>query len=406
MKSETITGETLVERSTRTEKYEICIVGGGLIGLTATLAMAQKGFSVALIEGGSLACGDNLNKGVNRVYALNALSQALLERLGVWQCVQLSALSPYRNMEIWDVGGEGRIDFDSRMILQKELGYIVEENGLKSALINALANYPNVHLFPNKKVTHIVSEQKTITLRSDDSIWTASVLMVADGAQSSCRELLKVPITQWSYHQTAIVASVEVEQQHQQTAYQIFHPNEVLAFLPLSQSNHCSIVWSTSPARAKQLMDCSKDTFNANLKQTFQSRLGNVQVIGKRVCFPLRMRHVQQYSDASWLLLGDAAHTLHPFVGWGLNLGFSDLQAWLECLDRVGGNLRSKERALAAYQRQRKYEVWQVIGLLEGLKTLFFNRLPSVPRLRGWGLNTCNRFLPLKQALIAYATKI
>ncbi|WP_028388760.1 FAD-dependent monooxygenase [Legionella fairfieldensis] len=379
--------------------FDVAVIGGGVVGLCAAVAMAQRGFSVAIIDAGTLQV--DLTKQDPRVYAINQASQDLLLDLGVWQQLDKTRTSPYRHMYVWDAANGAHIEFDSRLIAGSNLGVIVEESALKQVLLQKL-NLEKVVFFPRSLITTFETNADFIQVNSDKKSWQAKLVMVADGANSPCRQLLNVPLTSWPYHQQALVASVRTEKAHQQTAYQVFNADGPLAFLPLNGDKQCSIVWSTSPTHANQLMTLSDEEFNRELTEAFASKLGQVWVQGKRYQFPLTMRHVNQYSGKRWLLLGDAAHTIHPLAGLGLNVGLADVSVWLDCLAK-SKNCLTSSTALSAYQRQRKQAVWQIIATMEALKTLFLNPLPPVVTLRNLGLRVCNRFSPLKRVFIEHA---
>lgn len=384
------------------QKFDIAVVGGGIVGLASALAMVLRGFSVALIDAGSMTV--NLTKTDARVYAINQASQDLLQSLGVWHDLESSRLSPYQQMYVWDAASGAHIAFDARMIAARNLGHIIEESVLKQTLLNALKLQKNgLSLFANTKIKQLKLNEESVSLFSDDCSWEAQLLMIADGGQSPCRQLLEVPLTSWSYHQEAIVALVSTEKSHQKTAYQVFNADGPLAFLPLTDEKLCSIVWSTTPAAAKELMALSDEEFNQALTKAFAAKLGEAKLEGKRFQFPLTMRHAKQYVGSRWLLLGDAAHTIHPLAGLGLNVGLADLATWLDCLEK-GSKQFTAKKTLGSYQRQRKSSVWQTIAMMDGLKSLFGNPLSPVVTLRGLGLRLCNQFSPIKRFFIEQAT--
>ena len=237
---------------------------------------------------------------------------------------------------------------------------------------------------------------------SHDKVWKGRFLVIADGGESPTRKLLNIPVTTWPYHQHALIATVRTEKNHQQTAWQVFNPDGPLAFLPLVDPHYCSIVWSTRPDRALHLADMSEASFNQALTQAFAQKLGQASLASPRFHFPLMMRHSTRYAGNNWLLAGDAAHTIHPLAGLGLNMGLADIAACLNALDS-SGKAEFTRKALGAWQRERKYAVWQAITFIEGLKTLFANPLPPVVSLRGLGLGLCDRLTPLKRLFIEQA---
>lgn len=381
-------------------QYDVLIVGGGVIGLTAALAMAQCNYTVALLDAGSLM--SSIEQTDIRVYAINKASQKILQELNVWQHLLQDRLSPYTHMHVWDGVNKAAIDFDSRTIAAPSLGFIIEESVLKHALLAQIKQNPLICLFPLSEITEVYDLGLTTELVSKETRWQGTLLIVADGARSPTRDKLGVQLTNWSYEQQAIVATVQTEKAHQQTAYQVFNTNGPLAFLPLIDPLQCSIVWSADLKHAEYLMSLTDDDFNQTLTNAFNHKLGDVRLVSKRHCFPLHMRHAQNYVGTNWLLLGDAAHTIHPLAGLGLNVGLADVACWYRLMQNNKRALTST-RLLGSYQRERKAVVWQTILLMEGFKRLFSLSFSPVTMLRGLGLQLCNQLTPLKRLFIQHA---
>ncbi|MGL5741854.1 MAG: FAD-dependent oxidoreductase [Legionella sp.] len=381
-------------------EFNVLVVGGGVVGLTAALAMAQRGYTVAVIDAGPLKV--DVSHVDERVYAINHASQLLLQQLGAWPHLDKTRISPYNRMYVWDAVSGAHIEFDSRTVAEQNLGFIIEESVLKQSLLEHVSLQANIHLFPHALVEDVNTEDCGVRVGSKKQSWQGQLLMIADGAHSPVRQKLKIGLNSWSYEQNALVATVSVEKTHQHTAYQIFRPDGPLAFLPLADPHQCSIVWSTDPEHVKKLMSVSEAEFNESLTQAFTKKLGQVAVNGKRHQFPLHMRHVKQYAGDRWLLLGDAAHTIHPLAGLGLNVGLADVRSWIHYFDVAHDTLVSK-KILGAYQRARKHEVWRIIMLMEWFKRLFGNSFAPVVSLRGLGLGFCNEFTPIKSLFIQHA---
>lgn len=380
--------------------FDVLIIGGGIVGLATAVAMAKRRLNVAVIDRDDLAAQEPARD--QRVYAINHASRTLLQQLGAWSYMDKARIAPYQHMHVWDAASHAVIDFDARMIANDELGAIIEQSVIKQALLTCIASYENISCFPLTTVTQVLSNDDGLTIRSGQRVWQTRLLIVADGGNSPIRHLLAIPITSWPYHQHAVVATVHTEKAHDKTAWQVFNPSGPLAFLPLVDPHQCSIVWSTSAQHAEQLMALPEEAFNEELSQAFAHRLGQTCLLGKRYQFPLIMRHASHYVGKNWVLVGDAAHTIHPLAGLGLNVGLADVAALMTCFDHSPTAFVTK-KALAAYQRQRKHAVWQLIALLEGLKTLFANPLPPVIALRGLGLGLCNRWTPIKRLFINHA---
>jgi 2-octaprenylphenol hydroxylase len=377
------------------EHRDFVIMGAGVIGLTAALALHQRGYSVVLLEANAIHTPSS-----TRVYALNLASQQLFQTLGVWHPISSHATA-YERMYVWDAQSHAKIEFDARMLARDQLGVILEEQHLKSALMQQITACAIPILAPWQTTALDVLEDKIIVRNQQQSI-QADFLLIADGARSTTRELLRIPMTHWPYQQRAIVATVAVEKPHAQTAYQIFRPQGPLAFLPLADPHHCSIVWSTALPHVESLMALSEEAFAQELAQAFEHRLGKVTILSERHSFPLQMQHVQQYAGTRWAIMGDAAHTIHPLAGLGLNLGLADLSALLSLIDKPFKTTLTR-RQLQMYQRQRKYALWQTILFLQGIHRLFTQTLPPIQFMRRMGLKICDRLPLLKRAVIEHA---
>lgn len=381
--------------------FDVLGIGGGVVGLAAAITMHQRGFKTAVIDAGDLSCP--VQSRMPRIYAINHASVLMLKSLGVWQRIKQSMLNDYKNMMIWDASTGAKLSFNARDAARTSLGFMMEDDVLKQALLEEAAAL-GIELFSQTLVERIEEHSDNIEIFSKDQAWQTRFLIVADGALSKTRDLLGVPITTWPYHHHAIIAEVQTSKPHQATAYQVFQKEGPLAFLPLKDPYSCSIVWSTLPQHAENLMAETAESFSEQLTQAFSSKLGEVILKGARHEFPLHMRHVKAYAGQRWILMGDAAHTIHPLAGLGLNVGLADLRTWCRLLDERPHILLNHPRLLNAYQRERKYAVWQTILVMEGLKRIFMESSMPIKILRGIGVSMVNQLSFLKHYLVEYAS--
>jgi 2-polyprenylphenol 6-hydroxylase len=379
------------------KEVDIIVIGGGVVGLSAALAMAQRDYSVAVLD-----AGDLLHLPSNsRVYALNHTSQELLEQLGVWDKLDLQQVSPYRAMHIWDAISHEKLDFDARIIGQDRLGVMVDESTLKQALLGCLAT-TNVLLESQMSVIDLHEETHSVNIVCKDALWKAKWIIISDGGNSTTSRLLNVPTRSWPYNQSAITARIKIAKSHQNKAYQVFYPDGPLALLPLALENQCAVVWSSDQTARR--MQLSEHEFNLELKQALCDIVGDCELISERRTHPLVMRHALQYVGKRWILMGDAAHTIHPLAGLGLNIGLSDLATWLTLLAQ-NNKKHWSSAILGRYQRQRKYMVWQMIICMETLKRVFSTSFPLLVFARGLGVRMCQNVSFLKHFFIEQASR-
>lgn len=410
---------------------DVAIVGSGLAGSALACALGGLGLRIALIEAQPLslqwpAAADDVDGFDPRVSALTESSRAWLEQLGAWPLVATRRVSPYREMEVWDGEGTGAIHFHAEEVNQPTLGHIVENGLLQTALLHALQNKRDVQVLSPVRVSGFERRDGGVVIQFEDERLEEQrelfchLLIGADGANSRVREWAGLRVREWDYGHTAIVATVATEHPHGACARQIFRREGPLALLPLRTSSpgnaggeqlrerFCSIVWSTSPEEAETLLALDDAAFATALGNAFEHRLGAITATSKRFSFPLRARHAVDYVAANIALIGDAAHTIHPLAGQGINLGFLDAQALAEEIQRAvtRGLGPADEHALARYQRRRKGDNWAVLGAMEGFKRLF-GTTALLPRLlRNTGMNAFDRIAPVKRLLIRQAMRI
>ena len=399
-----------------TQQFDILIVGGGMIGSALALGLSRQGWQVGLIEGAPAASlmapaepANSVDDFEPRVSAISLASQRLLEELGAWPKVQASRHCGYREMTVWDGDGTGRIHFDAAELHARSLGTIVENRNIVRALFESLSD-SSVQLLDGVRVK-AWSRGQGVELE-DGRCLAARLVVGADGALSRLRQWSGLATREWDYDQQAIVCTVRTSQNHRYTAWQRFSPTGPLAFLPLlneaGDEHFCSIVWSQDTLEARRLMALGTESFRKELEAAIERELGEVLAVSRRFAFPLRQRHAKDYIADGLALVGDAAHTIHPLAGQGANLGYGDVRALLEELERARelGLAPDDASVLARYQRRRKGENLAMMAAMEGFKQLFARDELPVRWLRNTGMRWLNQLAPLKNRIAAEAMGI
>lgn len=382
---------------------QVTIVGAGMVGAALALMLGRGGVRVALIDG--QVPDDNFaDVADSRVSAISAASQAMLEGLGAWQ--HIARKGPYQAMQVWEKDSFGRLDFAASDVHAQQLGHIVENRQIQLALWRAIASCPSISLYAPVRLSALERGEQAMLLTLDNGDMISTQLVVgADGARSQVRALADIPILFHDYGHHALVATVQCEQLHGGCARQIFRPEGPLAFLPLWQPQQCSIVWSTSPAEADQLMAAEPLQQARRLRLAFDNQLGEVQLLSPLTRLPLTARYARDFVAPRLALVGDAAHTIHPLAGQGVNLGLTDALALAERLldaqaaERDLGQLR----VLAPYGRARKTAALKMLAAMGGLKTTFGLKNPLVKFIRNAGLSSVSSLAPVRQLFIEEA---
>ncbi|MEZ8231564.1 FAD-dependent 2-octaprenylphenol hydroxylase [Vibrio splendidus] len=387
------------------QSVDIAIVGGGMVGLALAAALKDSDLRIAVIEGRAPSEGFSELPDV-RVSALSRSSEVILRNLGAWQGIEQRRAAPYQAMEVWEQDSFARIEFDSTRLAQPNLGHIVENRVIQLALLDQVKKQDNVSLYmPATCKTMAIGESEAWLTLDNGQALTAKLVVGADGANSWVRKQQDIPLTHWDYGHSAIVANIKTTEQHHSVARQIFTPQGPLAFLPMQPSHMSSIVWSTEPNRAEKLVSISDANFNKQLTAEFDSKLGLCEVVGERFAFPLRMRYARDFAVERVALVGDAAHTIHPLAGQGVNLGLLDaasLAQELLMLWAAGEDIGTK-RNLRGYERWRKAEAAKMIASMQGFKDLFEGDNPAKKLIRGIGMKLAGQLPGAKDEIMKRA---
>ena len=375
-----------------------------MVGSALALALQGSGLDILVLDGGPLSVKpfDPQSSFEPRVSALSAASQRILQRLDVWDGIAARRISPYGHMHVWDGSGTGQIHFSASSVHADVLGHNVENRVVQDALLDRLHD-SDIGLLGDARLEQMrhSGDDWLLTL-ADGRQLRAPLVVAADGANSAVRRLTGTPTREWDYMHRAIVTSVRCADSHKQTAWQRFTDDGPLAFLPLERGDEhwCSIVWSVTPKQAERLMLLDDEGFCRALEQAFEGRLGQVLAADARLCVPLRQRHAKRYVAKGLALIGDAAHTIHPLAGQGVNLGFLDAAVLAEVLrhaDERGENL-SDARVLSRYERRRMPHNLALMAAMEGFERLFQDDRLPLRWLRNTGLKVINQ-MPEAKAL-------
>ena len=387
------------------QSVDIAIIGGGMVGLTVAAALENSGLRIAIIES-KLPDTELADLPDVRVSAISRASENILEHVGAWQGIVTRRASPYSSMKVWEQDSFARIEFEAEQIAQRNLGHIVENRVIQLSLLEKVSKQENVTLLAPERCSNIMfgESEAWLNLESGKAI-TAKLVVGADGANSWLRQQVDIPLTHWDYGHSALVANIRTVESHDKTARQIFRPEGPLAFLPLGEDNLNSIVWSLDPLHAENLVSMPEEEFNKQLTAAFDNQLGLCKVEGERQAFPLKMRYAKDFVKERVVLVGDAAHTIHPLAGQGVNLGLADAAALAETINELhqeGKDIGLKMN-LRPFERWRKTEAAQMIASMQGFKELFSGSNPIKKLVRGIGMSLTNEVSPVKDECLKRA---
>lgn len=385
------------------QSIEVAVVGGGMVGAAAALGLANSGFRVAVIEHQAPTEFQRGSTPDVRISAIGAQSVSLLQSLGVWESVLSMRAHPYRSLETWE-WESAHVKFSASELGLPELGFMVENLVLQQALWQALVKHPLVTLCCPAQLTQ---------MQRSDSGWTLSfaegeslnvpMVIGADGANSQIRQWAGIGIHAWEYRQSCMLITARCDEAPGDSTWQHFTPTGPHAFLPLFD-NWASLVWYDEPARIRQLQSMNMAQLQKSLASHFPARLGNVTPVASGA-FPLTRRHALKYVKPGLALIGDAAHTIHPLAGQGVNLGYRDVQALLDVMidARNLGEQWASLEVLKRYQSKRKLDNLMMQTGMDLFYVGFSNNLAPVRAIRNLGLMAAQRAGGLKQQALKYA---
>jgi len=393
--------------SSHLEQVDLVIVGGGMVGLAAACALKDSGMHVVIVERAEPHVRKSLERDC-RVSAIVLGNVRILQGMGVWEHVADSG--PLHSMRIWDDQHAGGIRFDATEIGEDALGSLIENSKLQKGLLKVFHQHENLELCCPASIEsvkwHGSSDGDHVEVILDDGRGFSTPLIVgADGAHSWLRQQADIDIYSHDYGQKGIVATVRPQMNHHGVAYQRFLPTGPLAMLPMSDGL-CSIVWSAEHAEADRLMSLDDLAFLEDLNLTFGPMLGRIEEAGERAAFPLVARLAKHLVRPRTALIGDAAHTIHPLAGLGVNLGLRDAMVLAQ---EIVDARRFKEDwgdldVLNRYMKQRLPDVLSILASMGLFHELFTHNWPGLPELRGLGMRLVGNSGSIKQLLMKNST--
>lgn len=393
-------------------RADVVIIGGGLVGGTLAVALAQQGFEVAVIDRESPE--ELLKPDLDgRTTAVSYGSKLIFDQLGIWDKVDHAA-EPILDIRVFERDSPWAISYDHRDIGNTPMGYIVENRVLRQGIFHRAAELSDGlnWIAPASVVcTERIFERVIVELADGRSL-NASLLVGAEGRLSSTRDEAGIKTFRWNYEKIALIAHVSHEKPHQGSAWEIFQPQGPFAILPLKTcpttgTYRSGIVWTGSPDDINRLLSLDDEPISTELQEIFPY-FGAIQLSGKRWSYPLSAMIAKGTVDHRLAIVGDAAHTVHPVAGQGVNLGWRDAQTLAEVIGkakRLGIDIGSKS-ILQDYQRQRRIDTASILAMSDGMVRLFSNQSSILSFLRNTGLGIVNQIRPLKRRLMRHAMGI
>lgn len=384
--------------------YDVIVNGAGMVGLALTGLLAKHHFSVAVVEAGSLQFKQDDAK-TARVSTINHSAMALLKYLGAWSSIPVDSQSTLCAMQVWDDAGS-ELSFDAQGVGFASLGAVVENRAMVEALFAMYQDHVNIDWFLGNQPAALSREKGAARVRlANNQLLTADLIVGADGAASWVRDQGAFAMTERPYYQKAIVCVIRSSEPHQQVAYQKFINTGPIALLPLADPSLTALVWSADSEVSDNLLQKDVVEFEQALTRMLDYKLGKLTVITQRKQFPLIMRHVDDYVQAQMALVGDAAHSIHPLAGQGVNLGFMDAACLAQTLIDARAKKKSigEQRVLRRYTRWRKADNAAMIALMRILQEGFAIEHPLAGLLRSLGVNTVNQTQWVKNQFVKVA---
>ncbi|QDF74495.1 FAD-dependent oxidoreductase [Shewanella marisflavi] len=383
---------------------DVVVIGGGMVGAATALGLAQLGLSVAVVEAYAPQAYDSEQALDLRVSAISVASEQLLERLGALASLGEMRQVAYKGLETWELDA-CITQFHSDQIGASHLGHIVENRLVQLALWQQFEQHEQLSLLCPAKVSQFERMDEGVRVKLEDGSEIETRLLIgADGANSQVRQWAGIGVTGWDYGQSAMLINIATAQEEQDVTWQQFTPKGPRSLLPLP-GKHASLVWYDDASRIAQLQSLSNQALFEQIDAHFPKRLSREFKVLSKGSFKLTRRHVQRYYDDHLVILGDAAHTINPLAGQGVNLGFKDVSALIDTFaDAIANHKCWWDRAvLKSYQCKRYSDNQLMMTTMDLFYAGFSNNLLPLKVLRNGALKLANMDGPIKQKVLKYA---
>ncbi|UPW19904.1 FAD-dependent monooxygenase [Agarivorans sp. TSD2052] len=379
------------------ENFDVIVVGGGMIGAASAQGFALQGLSVLMLESFQPKAFELSQAMDLRVSAISQASVSLLKKLQAWPAINAMRLCPYQQLQVWE-DPQHKLIFDSAQLDLPELGFMVENRIIQLGLWQ-VALQSGVTCKIAKQSRLLSNHPEGIVLAADDTQYSAKLMVVADGANSTMRQQLGVGISAWDYRHDCLAINIKLDAPQQTATWQQFYPTGPRALLPLADQ-HAALIWYDAKDTIRGLKQLNKAQLKQRIDAEFPTLPGGFEILAS-ASFPLTRRHAASYVKHSAVIIGDAAHTINPLAGQGVNLGYRDVKCLIEQIEHCG--LDAKAKALRRFEVRRRPDNLVMQGSMDMFYLLFSNSLSPLQRFRKLAIKVVQASGPIKDQALKYA---